>query len=92
MKKVKYGVVMISERELVKSSKNLPLNQIGHIGKSALIAFSQNRKDIVEHGLFVPNIKTNGSDSVFFFLRLPDGSVSMGKIKGKDKIFDRISV
>lgn len=92
MKKVIYGDVMISEKELVKGSKRLPANSVDSIGVNASIAFNKHRKEIVEDGIFIGNVKTPESDSTFFFLKLPDGTISFGKYKAGNKIFDRISV
>lgn len=81
----------ISEKELVRSSRNLPPSHIIHMGENAQKAFELNRKEI-ELGIFIENIQIPQSRSSFFFRMLPDGILYVGKIKSGEKIFEQFSV
>lgn len=73
---------MLSQEILISAGQNLPSQPIQCMGENATIAFTE-KKDQIRRGQFVGNQRVENSESVFSFQMLDDGTLIMGKVKGR---------
>jgi len=79
------------ETMITEGNKLKTVNPMDVMGINATKLFKANLKKI-RAGYFVKPQKVPGSDSLFSFLSLGDGTIVMGKIKDGNPIFERYSI
>lgn len=82
---------MLQTDTMIEKGSKLPIFPIEAMGENATKLFIANQELISKNG-FVENQKTPGSDSLFSFQSLGDGTIVMGKIKSGHIILERYSI